>query len=258
MQQPARNQAPSPQARLYIWPDHWQLWGHLLANRTHRHSSASLLVGLEGPFELECEGQWRTTRAALVAPDVPQALNPGQTDMWVVQLDPDSRPWLQLKGLLEGQPSRDLDPAIASLAEQPPADCGAMQQALAALLARYGRPLQPLDERVVACCRILRRDMPERLNLADLAARVGLSPSRLTHLFRSETGVSLRRFLLQLKMHRAMNCWAPGKTVSELAVEAGFYDQPHLVRTARELFDALPSAYAGTGWLQVCRCDLAP
>ncbi len=255
MQQPAAGAPPSAHSRLYIWPDHWQVWGRVMPNRTHRHSTASLLVGVRGPFELECDGHWRTTRAALVAPDVPQALNPGETELWVAQLDPDSQAWLRLKGLLGGQPSVDLDPAAADLAQKLPADCGAMQGALGAFLTEYGQPPAPLDGRIARCCETLRRDLPERLNLAELAAQVGLSPSRLTHLFRSETGVSLRRFLLQLKIHRAMACWAPGKTVSEIAAEGGFYDQPHLVRTARDLFDALPSVYAGTGWFQVCRCD---
>ncbi|MDC0662530.1 helix-turn-helix domain-containing protein [Marinobacter sp. SS21] len=255
MQQPTAGALPSAHSRLYIWPDHWQVWGRVMPNRTHRHSTASLLVGIRGPFELECGGHWRTTRAALVAPDVPQALNPGETDMWVAQLDPDSQPWMQLKGLLLGQPSVDLDPAVARLAQSQPPDCGAMQQTLAALLAECGGQPAALDQRVAVCCQLLRREMPERLNLTDLATRVGLSPSRLTHLFRNETGVSPRRFLLQLKMHRAMASWSPGKTVSEIAAEGGFYDQPHLVRTARDLFDALPSLYAGNGWFQVCRCD---
>lgn len=258
MQQPAPGGLSSTGGRLYIWQDHWQVWGRLLPNRTHRHSTASLLVGVQGAFELECEGEWRTTRVALVAPDVPQALNPGDIDMWVAQLDPDSGPWLKLKGLLEGRSSLDLDPDAALMAESAPADCASMAQNLAAFLSRYGRPAALLDERIARCCQILRQEMPERLPLADLAGRVGLSPSRLTHLFRSETGVSPQRFLLQLKMHRAMACWSPGKTMSEMAAEAGFYDQPHLVRTARDLFDALPSVYAGADWFQVCRCDPAP
>lgn len=246
----------APQGLLFLWPDHWQVWGRLLPNQSHRHISASLLIGLDGPFRLQCHDQWRSTRAALVAPDTPQALDPADTRMWVVQLDPDCAHWLCLRHLLAGQASVDLEVADDLLRAGPEPDCEAMRLRLEQLVARYGSDPSDLDERIAACCRILREELPERLVLARLAAAVGLSSSRLTHLFRSQTGVSLRRFLLHLKMSRALASWEPGKAVSQLAAEAGFYDQPHLVRTAREMFDALPSVYVTAGWFQVCRCDL--
>ncbi len=65
-------------------------------------------LGLDGAFELEVEGECRQTRAAVVAPDVAQALDPRQTTMLVVQLDPDSDAWRRLKGNLAGRPSMDL------------------------------------------------------------------------------------------------------------------------------------------------------
>ncbi|WP_375177267.1 helix-turn-helix transcriptional regulator [Marinobacter mobilis] len=247
-----------PQGRLYLWPDHWQLVGHLVANKTHRHISASLLLGLDGPFRLECQGRWRTTRAAIVAPDVAQALDPAHTRVWAVQLDPDSAHWLQLKPLLKGSDSVDLTlpPEAFSMTEE--GDCRAMAERLEHLLALLSATPASLDDRVISCCRYLRETLPDKLDLAALAARVNLSSSRLTHLFRAELGVAPRRFLLHLKMNRALAHWQRGKSVSQLAVEAGFYDQPHLVRTARDMFDALPSVYVSEQGFQLCRCFLLP
>lgn len=243
-----------PQGHLYLWTDHWQLVGHLLPNRTHRHISASLLVGLDGEFRLECDGLWRTTRAALVAPDVPQALDPGSTRIWGVQLDPDSGYWLRLRHLLAGAPTVDLRLQEIGRSAFDEPDCSMLAQQLSALVDHYGASSPVLDSRIQQCCRRLRDTMPDKLDLSALAAEASLSSSRLTHLFRTELGVSPRRFLLHLKMSRALANWAPGKTVSQLAVEAGFYDQPHLVRTAREMFDALPSAYVSADRFQLCRC----
>lgn len=243
-----------PQGRLYLWPDHWQLVGQLLPNNPHRHISASLLLGLDNSFRLQCQGEWRTTRAAMVAPDVVQALDPSNTRIWSIHLDPDSRHWLRLKPLLAGRPSVDLALPPTAFTAGEGQDCVAMAQSLEQLLAQLETTSGQLDERVQSCCQYLRQTLPDKLDLAALAARVSLSSSRLTHLFREELGVAPRRFLLHLKLNRALAHWQRGKSVSQLAVEAGFYDQPHLVRTAREMFDALPSLYVSEQGFQLCRC----
>ncbi len=242
---------------LFLWPDHWQVLGQLMPNRAHRHISASLLVGLDQPFRLQVDGQWRRTRAAVVAPDVPQALDPGSAAMWIAQLDPDSLLWRALAPLVADDRSADI--ALSKEMQLPAgeAGCAEMRGYLSGLVKRVGHPPVALDDRVARVCESLRRDLPDKLDVSALAVGVGLSSSRLSHLFRQQTGVPLRRFLLHLKMNRALTFWEPGKPVSHVAAEAGFYDQPHLVRTAREMFDALPSEIIAKGWLRVCRCPSA-
>lgn len=65
---------------LFLWQDHWQVLGQLMPNRSHRHISASLLVGLDSPFRLAVDGEWRETRAAIVAPDVPRHWSLGRPE----------------------------------------------------------------------------------------------------------------------------------------------------------------------------------
>lgn len=246
----------SHKGTVFLWQDHWQVLGQLMPNRSHRHISASLLVGLDRPFRLAVDGEWRETRAAIVAPDVPQALEPGEARIWSVQLDPDSVYWRSLKSVTAGMASTDLSLTGVDLPDPGETGCEAMAGALAKVISRSGHAPVALDDRIAAICGKLRAELPERLELNSLAQSVGLSSSRLTHLFRQETGVPLRRFLLHLKINRALAFWEPGISVSRLATEAGFYDQPHLVRTARDMFDALPSAYVAAGWFNVCRCGL--
>lgn len=242
---------------LFLWPDHWQVVGHLIPNRPHRHTSASWLVGLDGPFRLQVEGAWRETRAALVAPDIEQALDPGHTRMWCAQLDPDSAYWRSLQPRLNGADSLDIDVDCPELAASDEPGCQSIEAALAEAVARVGVASNPIDPRVARVCDWLRRELPERIEVAELAEAVGLSSSRLSHLFRQQTGVTLRRFLLHLKMNQVLAQWEPGKSLSQLALEAGFYDQPHFVRTARGMFDALPSEYASGGRFRICRCGFS-
>lgn len=246
-----------PNSTLFLWPDHWQVVGHLMPNRPHRHISASWLVGLDGPFRLQVGGQWRSTSAALVAPDAVQALEPGETRMWCAQLDPDSAFWRALVRRLEGGQSVDIPLSAHGLAAWETKDCETVWRALTGAIESLGGSPEPLDPRVRKICDYLREELPERVDVPWLGETVGLSSSRLSHLFRQELGVPLRRFLLHLKMNRALAYWQPGKSLSGLAMDAGFYDQPHFVRTAREMFDALPSEYVSTGWFSVCRCGLS-
>lgn len=247
----------NPQGTLFLWPDHWQVVGRLMSNRPHRHISASLLVGLDQTFQLQVDGQWRRTRAAVVSPDVIQALDPGHASMWIAQMDPDSRHWRALRHLVGDAGSADLNLDRLDLPSVQEQGCEAVERCLEGLLTSAGRSVEPLDERVSRVCGMLRRELPEKLDVSLLAGYVGLSSSRLSHLFREQTGVPLRRFLLHLKMNRALAFWEPGKSVSQLASEAGFYDQPHLVRTTRDMFDALPSEYVTAGSFRVCRCQSA-
>lgn len=243
---------------MFLWPGRWLLVGRLGANRTHRHVAASLLLGLDGSIGVEADGQWRRTRAALVAPETPQALDPEGGRVLVAHLDPDTDNWLRLAPLLRGRSSVNLElPAkihesALALTEDP--DCETAAALMSALRVPDGPEPRSPDPRVLAVARRLRTELPERADARALAETVGLSASRLTHLFRAETGVTLRRFLLHLKIQQAMLCWRPGMSLSTLAAEAGFHDQPHLARTAREMFDALPSHYITAGSFTLVHC----
>lgn len=246
---------------IFLWSGYWLLVSDGLSNRRHRHVAASLLYGLDGPLRVEIGGAWHQVEAALVAPEVSQALDSSQGRVLVAHIDPDQELWRPFAKALQGESfvplMRDacgcesVDEALAQ------GDAVAQQQWFAGLAEVMG-PGVPLDPRVQKVARKLRKDMPDRLDMDALAQCADLSASRLTHLFKTETGVTLRRFLLHLKVERALHAWQPGMTVAQLAASAGFYDQPHLVRTVREMFGALPSALLTTENLRVVRAVTAP
>jgi len=106
-----------------------------------------------------------------------------------------------------------------------------------------GLDLMPLDPRIADACGLMRAGETAP-SMDALAAHANLSASRFRHLFREQLGVSLKRYQLHLKCQRALALWRSGMNFTELAVAAGFYDQPHLNRTLRAMFDSLPSRYA--------------
>ncbi|MEN4478957.1 helix-turn-helix domain-containing protein [Mycolicibacterium cosmeticum] len=76
----------------------------------------------------------------------------------------------------------------------------------------------------------------------ELASLVGLSASRLTHLFTEHVGIPLRRYVLWSRLRAAIVRVQAGDDLTGAAHGAGFADSAHLTRTTREMFGLPPSA----------------
>ena len=83
-----------------------------------------------------------------------------------------------------------------------------------------GLDVHPAVERAA---RIL-RDEPGADDLTQLARRAGLSPSRLSRLFKQQTGLSVSQFRNQGRLERFLELYGRGRRVGalEAALEAGF------------------------------------
>jgi AraC-like DNA-binding protein len=102
-------------------------------------------------------------------------------------------------------------------------------------------PLRPLDPRIAQVMAMLAHD--PRQPLETLAARACLSYYRMSHLFSHEMGVSLRQYVLSLKIHAAARCIGRGLSLTATAHEAGFTDSAHLSRVWTKAFGGPPSHF---------------
>ena len=119
---------------------------------------------------------------------------------------------------------------------------------LAAPVTRLGwsaEGARPMDARVAHAQRLLRASPETRLKLGEAARAVGLSESRLSHLFTREAGMPYRRYALWLRAHDALRRLLDGAPITQAALGAGFSDHAHLTRTMRALFGQPPSYVAG-------------
>lgn len=87
--------------------------------------------------------------------------------------------------------------------------------------------------------------MPQLLagpvRLTQLAAGVGLSASRLGHLFTAELGLPFPAYLRWARLRRAVELAGQGASLTQAAHGAGFADSSHLTRVSREMFGLAPS-----------------
>ncbi|OEV37463.1 hypothetical protein HS99_0006290 [Kitasatospora aureofaciens] len=112
------------------------------------------------------------------------------------------------------------------------------------LRAVAGRPT-PLDPRVAHAlyvCMLRDSDMP----LASIAEEVGLSAPRLRTLVRQDVGITLTRLRRWGRLRTAV-ADLPAGAAAVAAATAGFADQAHLTRTARDFIGRTPASLRRDG-----------
>ncbi|MFF2084546.1 AraC family transcriptional regulator [Nocardia sp. NPDC058176] len=85
--------------------------------------------------------------------------------------------------------------------------------------------------------------------LVELAARVGISPSRLSHVFATEVGLPYAAWRRWTRLQLGLGVVGSGGSLTEAAHAVGFADSAHLTRTCRELMGLTPTeVLIAIGW----------
>jgi AraC-like DNA-binding protein len=77
------------------------------------------------------------------------------------------------------------------------------------------------------------RAAPADVRIAELAQALGLSVDTLARRFAAGVGTSPKRFARAVRLRAAVLAYSAGVTLTEVAMEAGYYDQSHFVREMR-------------------------
>lgn len=250
---------PAEKFKVYVWPDLFVYVMSAQAVQRHHHHGLQITIGLEDSFRMETtEGDWQEARLMLTAPDVPHTLK-GPNDYQVVcQIMPETEAGRAFQATYFNDRAHHalaidlLAPLLLRLQKlrrsktEPDEVRTLVQEVTQELLGgefRLGYD-QALDPRVQDALRMIHR-MPEKTaSLDDVAASVDLSPSRFRHLFKAETGVTFRNYLMQRRLTAAIKRWLAERdlTVTELAYETGFADGAHLSRVFKRITGFPPSA----------------
>lgn len=103
---------------------------------------------------------------------------------------------------------------------------------------------QRLDPRIELALQYLSRQMSKPVRIVDLAESVGLSVSRLSHLFKQETGESVLEHLNRLRLQQAALLMEHmGRTATESALDVGFNNYNHFADQFRKAYGLSPRAF---------------
>jgi len=128
-----------------------------------------------------------------------------------------------------------------------PLDTDEINKALVKILSlktqhlQDGQPLHEVDPRIEQIITLIQNTANLNLSLSELAKQANLSPSRLTQLFKKQTGLPLRRYRLWHRLYMTALKIGQKKSLTEAAFEAGFNDSPHFNRTFRSMLGISPS-----------------
>jgi AraC-like DNA-binding protein len=93
---------------------------------------------------------------------------------------------------------------------------------------------------------MLRAQLEGNITVKELASACSLSASHFARGFRVSFGTSVHQRLIQLRIERAKNLlFRSNKTLVEIALLSGFYDQAALSRTFRRVEHMSPSRWRG-------------
>ncbi|HNP92982.1 MAG TPA: AraC family transcriptional regulator [Rectinema sp.] len=216
--------------------------------KPHSHHLLKIFISLDHSFEIEHRGEFREVEIAIIAPDEAHRFASDEGSYAVLYLDGESEAARYLCSKYIGShglcllPELYLMPAKAELMELEDgrgsiskAEC-VSKSILGLLLGPYGQETVELDPRIKKVIAFLKESPDKKVKIEVVARHVGLSESRLIHLFTHQVGVPPRRYALWLRLLDAIDEIVDGASFTDAAYAAGFSDSAHLSRTFRKMF----------------------
>lgn len=252
-------------SKLLLWQDRFVFSSPQFDGASCCRPSTVLIIGTDDSLELRTPEKVYSGRAFLVAPNVERALYAKSTAHYSLNLDPSHISCRKLKLKVDTDGVLNLDDRLGErallLAHQSVKDelcCEQMlkhsDQILHEIFPEVAKS-PPLDSRIDLVVSWLIENRPIRVNLSELAGLCGLSESRLAHLFTDEIGISIRQYLLWIKMRLATEMLVQSVPLSTVAHEIGFSDSSHFSRTYSRYFALKPSFLANKELVHFKICD---
>jgi AraC family transcriptional regulator of arabinose operon len=115
------------------------------------------------------------------------------------------------------------------------------------LLAASASPreaVDSLDPRIGEILNLLSSNIQKSFSIQELAQTVCLSPSRLTHLFKEQTGDSILETLLKIRLRQSAKLLElTSRQVTEIAADVGFQSPDYFSSKFRQYFGENPTSY---------------
>lgn len=241
---------------------HVLVTGVVMDNDLHAHWSVSVLIAGGEPFEFRSgDSHLSDCCGVVVRPGTPQCMRSRDARVLVVHLDPDSPEYAAVGGWIEATPWR----LLAAGARKRILAClgkdGMLQgvdharkllREILSVLGESGGSVLKRDPRVRRVCELIAANPLASSRPHELATAVGLSVSRLQHLFREELGITLTDYVRWQRIKRAGLSLQHGYSLTEAAHAGGFADSAHFSRTFRAMFGLPPSTLVrGSSAVQV-------
>jgi AraC-like DNA-binding protein len=216
----------------------------------HRHYAITIIISLAGSFQISHENTTETYNTCIIQPSARyKFFGNTKDDIAFIYLEPYSEPGLKLviKDSLVKELKRESYLSLINTLkiwftqDQPKIDFteSFLLQLSSNIAVNEDIHKSTIDPRIRSCIEAINLSAP--ITLAHLSEIACLSPSRISHLFKTETGISFKKFQLHSKLIRSIKGIYLQQNLTEASYYGGFADQPHFTRTYLKTFGILPS-----------------
>lgn len=239
----------SPYPFLYIWSDVTIYYGELLQH-LRRHSGATYLLGicLRGTLAVSVDQgkTWARARTVLFRPGCERQIRSLGAQCVFISIEPH----LPEGRLIEKIMRRKISPGFLCDIRNEEHYCGGLamiingsrdpasiRQAIREVLfSRLGRLThRQSDRRVFRAIEYMNGNLVDGVTISELAGYVALSESRLQHLFKQHTSITLRQYLTWIRVKHAFNLITQGTKVTVAGMMSGFSHGTYLSRVFPQL-----------------------
>lgn len=240
---------------LYLWNSRVMFATNNMQTDYHSHYAATLAISLDKYITIETELGKEEYRVALVGPNTyHRTVSPG-VQMIALLIDPETYEFGSIsKSISSGEVKRldirkflHLIESLKSLYYGELNNLEATQLQLTLLKTVY--PFEELkisiDPRIQKIAKQIRLEVPSKILMKELGKDFSISEDRLIRLFKENLGIPLRRYLLWVRILRAVKEIKEGNNLTDAAHAAGFSDSAHFSRTFKENFGFMPSQFFG-------------
>ena len=259
---PGRGTTAIGSVRLYLLRDGFVYTAdEAVATTTRRHPAVLLLSLDRRPIVLSTRQQRVSGEAILVMPQVTRRIETATGVFAAIQVEPnhpDFRRFVARRRVTEVD-SFGAE-AFADLAVRlrqahchgiPPHEIRTLFDEAVATLCRLVGESPGRDRRVAALIDYLAAQAPADYSFDELLQRANVSPSRLSHLFSEQAGLSLRSFTSWRKIRSAIRLLTTDMSLTAIAHSSGFSDSAHFARTFSSSLGLVPSDFRRRNRVQI-------
>ncbi len=244
------------ESAVFVWTDRALFVGDRSETSLHSHHALELCIALDHRgihMSAPAGPDLRAIPGAMVRAGASHQLAIPGPKVAVLYLDPQSEVAASLEAWLGPDDIRALPATVVqdvrtrfrALLEARSSGLPEAESACSALVSAFTEevPRPHVHWRVRKAMERIERDLEEPPSLEALADEVGISASRLRHVFKEQTGLPISRYVLWMRLRAALLRALEGATIAESAQDAGFSDAAHFTRTCRQMFGLPPTAF---------------
>ncbi|SMF90453.1 Helix-turn-helix domain-containing protein [Paenibacillus uliginis N3/975] len=230
---------------LYGAEHHLLVISNTIDAEEHRHSFLQVTISLEDEFEIDVKGQSLSCSGIIINSNVVHRLKGAGHPLMLLLMDSTSEMAASFKRYIEGRKYHVFPPGMMKTIrefvqkEYPGVkDTDSYLSFLGQLMKLLGVEhvnTAIADPRIREFIQLIKDCTDSEHSVSLYARQMSLSNSRLSHLFKENTGISLSGYMLLHKLQKATYFMFKGLSITDAAMAAGFDSPSHLAATSKRL-----------------------